>query len=122
MVSGWYLAGWYFCCCFSSGLVYSFSSSLYSEPIWGIYSPSVLLRDVLFLAVTTVCWNIWTLLYNGVSQPHYTWRKLCDGYPNACTGLCELASYKLWCLACHLHQVLSVYPRMVWTHLVLVLH
>ena len=45
---------------FSSGLVYSPLSSPYSVPIWGIYSSSILLRDVLLLAVTTICWNIWS--------------------------------------------------------------
>ena len=33
-VSDWCSVRWYFYCCFYSGLVYSFSSSLYSVPMW----------------------------------------------------------------------------------------
>ena len=70
----------------SFGLVCSSSSSLCSMAIWGLYSSSVLLRDVLLLAVATVCWNIWSWLYDGIFQLHCSLRRLCDDCPNIVHG------------------------------------
>ena len=111
VVTGWCSAEWYFDCSFSFGLVCSSSSSSYSMPIWGIYSSSVLLTDVLLLAVATVCWNIWSWFYDGVFQLHCTLRRLCEDCPNAGTGWCGLASCKLWCLACLQLQYLVLFLR-----------
>ena len=59
-VSGCCSAEWYLDCSFSFELGCSSSSSLYSRTIWGNYSSSVFVINVLPPAAATGYWNIWS--------------------------------------------------------------